>query len=164
MSSRTVRRWLIGLAVLAVAVVAAAGLYPALFPRPKRSVRVCIHNVKQIGAALEMYAEDNEGRLPPSGDLQRRLMPYVRYEGAFACTDRRDDPRPHYALDARVAGHRLDSLEPPDVVLVYEVDAAGRPVYPHKGGANYGFADGHWKWFAQNDAPAGIPVLSVDDQ
>jgi len=118
--------------------------------------------VAQIGAALEMYAEDNGGRLPPRSDLQSRLMPYVRYEGAFACTDRPDGPRPHYAPDARVAGRRLDTIESPDAVLVYEVDAAGDAVFPHSGGANYFLADGRSKWL--RDPPAVEPKMSEEEE
>ncbi len=154
MEKRRSRRWLIALGALLVLAVAAYVVFPALVgKREKARSTTCYSDTKQICLALLMYARENDQRLPPADGWQERLLPYEDNPRVFVCQDREDTPTPHFALSPYVTWRRLDEIEAPDTVLmVYEIDATGAPVYPHEGGANYGFADGHVKWFSRTDA------------
>ncbi len=63
------------LVVIAIIAILAAILFP-VFARVKRRAAesVCLGNLKQIGAAIMMYVDDNHGRYPlrPQGALRRR--------------------------------------------------------------------------------------------
>src|SRR6478736_6202846 len=53
------------LVVIAVIALLAAMLFPALASAREKGRRtVCLSNVRQVGIAIQMYAQDNEGRIP----------------------------------------------------------------------------------------------------
>src|SRR6187399_656862 len=53
------------LVVIAVIALLAAMLFPALASAREKGRRtVCLSNVRQIGIAIQMYAQDNDGRIP----------------------------------------------------------------------------------------------------
>lgn len=110
--------------------------------------------MKQTVRALLMYAQENDQRLPPAEDWQARPVDrYADSEKILVCVDREAEPEPYFALRPYVTWRRLDEIEAPEtVVMVHEVDAAGEPVFPHDGGANYRFVDGRSKWFSREDA------------
>lgn len=101
------------LVVIAVIAVLAAILFPVFGQaREKARQTACLSNMRQLGAAAALYAQDWEESLPYSPDkLARRyeqpkahpsflrgLLPYVRSPAIFVC------PSSH-ALDAGPAGH-----------------------------------------------------------
>lgn len=142
------------LVVVGILATLAAILFP-VFARSREKARQtsCLSNVKQIALALQMYTKDYDDALPPAAGWQDRVLPYLNHEQIFRCPTR-EGALPHYALSPYVAGRKLGEIADPDTtVMVYEVDASGQPVFPHNDGANYGFVDGHAKWFSKDNPP-----------
>lgn len=90
------------LVVIAIIAILAAILFP-VFARARESARTtqCASNVRQIGSAMKMYAQDNEEKLPalraPYQGLTNvyiywmdLIMPYAKSEQIFVCPN--DNP------------------------------------------------------------------------
>ncbi len=87
------------LVVIAIIAILAAILFPVFAQaREKARQTSCLSNMKQIGLALQQYATDYEGTMPPSqlsqtpngmGDpavsWPTLVYPYVKNEGVFVC-------------------------------------------------------------------------------
>jgi prepilin-type N-terminal cleavage/methylation domain-containing protein/prepilin-type processing-associated H-X9-DG protein len=98
------------LVVIAIIAILAAVLFP-VFARARESARTarCAANLKQIGQALKMYAEDNDQQFPQvdNGDAQGgykllepwcdAIMAYVKDKGVFMCPSDRPHPSPQNA-------------------------------------------------------------------
>jgi prepilin-type N-terminal cleavage/methylation domain-containing protein/prepilin-type processing-associated H-X9-DG protein len=81
------------LVVIAIIAILAAILFP-VFARARAKARQssCLSNVKQIGLALMMYAQDNDERYPRTGGAWwQPLMPYVKNEQVFRTPAYSDD-------------------------------------------------------------------------
>lgn len=142
------------LIVVGIIAVLAAILFPT-FARSREKARQasCMSNVKQLALGTLSFAGDYDGRLPSAATWRDDIMPYVRNEQLFECPSDEIDSV-SYALSPFVAGRNLDQIEAPDeTVMIYEVGEDGRLVFPHNGGANYGFVDGHAKWLPKDRAP-----------
>src|SRR5262249_11354902 len=64
--------------------ILAAILFPVFAQaREKARQTSCASNLAQIGMALHLYAEQNNGRLPPNDDQLAPVMPYVKNYGIF---------------------------------------------------------------------------------
>ncbi|MEA3402648.1 MAG: DUF1559 domain-containing protein, partial [Armatimonadota bacterium] len=142
-----------------VAIVATLGaiLFP-VFARAREKARQasCQSNIKQLTLGTRMFAEDYDGRLPAAATWRDDVMPYVKDEELFECpSDEIDNVT--YALSPFVAGRNIEDIEnPEETVMIYEVGEDGQPVFPHNGGANYGFVDGHVRWLSEENAPAEL--------
>lgn len=67
------RRELCG--VIGVTVVLVAVLYPMIAEAQQKTKQpVCISNLRQCGAALRMYMEDNGTKIPPTDQMARKLL------------------------------------------------------------------------------------------
>jgi anti-sigma factor RsiW len=77
-------RWAEACVALALTGVLAAVLFPC-FSRVQESSRTtsCMSYLKQIGMALRMYADDNDGYLPPAEGWVESLLPYIKYRRVF---------------------------------------------------------------------------------
>jgi len=144
--------------IAATMVIVAAMIMPT-FSRTREKARQtsCLSNMKQLALGIEMFAKDHEGRLPGAVTWAEDIRPYVQNKQIFECPERPRGEKGGYAINALVAGKKLDDI--PDkatTVLLYEVDNNGQPVYPHNGGANFAFVDGHAKWFSKDNPPEGI--------
>lgn len=84
------------LVVIAIIAILAAIIFP-VFSRAKENARksVCVSNLRQLGMALKMYAQDWDERFPVdkyTGNSDERLwrlilplLPYVKNRGIFYC-------------------------------------------------------------------------------
>jgi prepilin-type N-terminal cleavage/methylation domain-containing protein len=82
------------LVVIAIIAILAAILFP-VFAQARESARkaACTSNMKQLGLALQSYAQDYDGIMPPSQlpstgpnvSWPTMLFPYVKNEGIFVC-------------------------------------------------------------------------------
>lgn len=156
----TMRRW--NIAGLIVFVVAAAGAVALLTvavvevvstPRtPPRTI--CLGNEKQLALGVLGFAADNNGTLPSSSNVRRDVLAYTEDATLWRC------PSGHghtYALNPALSGAHLKSIaNPAQTVLLYEANSAGQPIFPHHGGANLAFADGHIKWLTRSSAKAAL--------
>jgi prepilin-type N-terminal cleavage/methylation domain-containing protein len=73
--------------VISIIAILAAILFP-VFAKAREAARSssCKSNLYQIGLALQMYARDHDGRLPPNhNDLKPLMVPYVNGAGIFRC-------------------------------------------------------------------------------
>lgn len=119
----------------------------------------CASNLQQIGAALQSYAADNDGSLPP--DLWALLAPpNAQLQSAeLLCpsTDHSLHAGPLVLgknLSYIYTGRGLLDAQPADYVLLYE------PVEHHRrDGANFLFADGSSRFIERTQARAMIQLL-----
>lgn len=130
-------------------------VFPSLFSRPRQaSPQVACHGqLRQIGRAMEMYAGDHGGLLPPYGIWPDATYPYLRAPQLYICPAAPGEPG--YAFN-----HRLGSFPPERVKRPAETYLAwdGGAVVPrtsplpgatasrHRGGDNFLYADGHVEW------------------
>ena len=98
------------LVVIAVISILAGLLLPALSSAKERAkITQCLSNLRQIGLGAKMYADDNEGTLPPKDSVQ--LGKPGPFEG-YALGLGGNDPHPSHTFVAK---------------------ATNRPLYPYLG-------------------------------
>jgi hypothetical protein len=152
-----------GVALIALAVLTAM-MYPA-FQRERGShIDRDLSNVKMLAMALEMYVSDYDA-LPDPAHWCDRLEEYVKSPAVFRCTQA-PDLRCAYALNIGAVG--LTSHSDPEgarLVAIFESDGGwnahgGQELLPatprHRGGDNFGFADGRVRWVKRGDT--GTPM------
>ncbi len=123
------------LVVIAIIAILAAILFP-VFARARAKARQtsCLSNLKQIGLAMTMYADDFDGLMPyhiitigaSSTYLNYlgTLEPYVRNSDIFVCPERRDidfagndDTSLCYVYNRELNGAMMDVMGDPAGVL-----------------------------------------------
>ena len=143
-------------------------VYP-LFAKSRRPMQpACPANLKQLGTALRLYAEDYDDHLPPAkgaadlaGSLARGengfLTQYVRNDELWIC---RNDPRwrelkastsgprvrPSYRWNDSLSGRALDEIAGPSLVpTLFDREPW------HYDKRNVVFVDGHVTWVEETD-------------
>lgn len=162
------------LVVIAIVAVLAAFLWP-VFPRGNRENAPrssCASNLKQIGLGYLQYAQDYNEKFPITTTEQGwfgALQPYLKSEAIFRCPSeklRDKDNLTDYWFNRRLAGVETKRIknatstflsgdgEPSDdpnislqLLPPRWIEQENSPARRHLEGANYGFADGHVKWF-----------------
>ena len=122
----------------------------------------CQSNLRQIALALQMYAEDNAGRLPPSEEAAPAgIYPYLKNWQLLTCPSDRAprtvridgaDQELSYFLAAGVCAD-----DPPSTVIVG--DTAPR----HRGGWNAVCLDGHTQRLSAGDLPRYVSKGESED-
>jgi prepilin-type N-terminal cleavage/methylation domain-containing protein/prepilin-type processing-associated H-X9-DG protein len=164
------------LVVIAIIAILAAILFPVFAQaREKARQASCQSNLKQIGLACRMYADDYDGThiaaysYPAGWGSCPRLIwvhfiqPYVKNYGIFACPSSPKDPRGKYChttLDCMPPGTLGSMATPLDLGYVFnegKMDIAYRGVAPGCG-AYHGMTSDDCGGFADagaNDAAVG---------
>jgi len=148
------------LVVFGMLAILAAILFP-VFARSREKARQasCSSNLKQLALGTLSFAQDYDGRLPGTVTWRDDILPYVQNEQLFVCPVAEGGPVT-YSINPLVAGRNLKDIEDREgTVLLYEVDRAGQPVFPHNDGANFAFADGHVKWLSKRQAPESLQAI-----
>jgi hypothetical protein len=113
-------------------------------PRPDNQTQ-CLSNVKQLGLANLMYANDYDDFMPPSDYWKSDITPYVKKEAIFHCPE---DKRPK-AVSYRMSDFlsKLETIrvaDPAGTVLIYEGEG-GFLMARHENKGSVAYMDAHAK-------------------
>jgi hypothetical protein len=140
-----------GICVSAVFVLVMPSLLlPALVRvRARDTTLQCVRQAKEIGLAIRLYADENNGVSPAADEWCDAILANLPTAKSLQCPARTSE-RSGYGFNQRVAGRTLSSI-PPDTVMVFEAeggwnyvggpdDLLAEPV--HGQSLIVGFADG----------------------
>jgi hypothetical protein len=121
---------------------------------------MCLANVKNVALAVQMYLTDYNEVFPPAGTWCDATAPYTRNRAVYVCPEMRDVPC-GYGFNAALNSLPMRRLvEPEYTIVIFETDvgwnAAGqlerlRDPPRHRGGDNFGFADGRGQWVGRQE-------------
>ncbi len=123
----------------------------------------CQTNLKQIALGVAQYVQDYDEKYPLAKPWIDVVKPYVKSEAIFNCPALPKGARYGYAYNSKLSSKaEMQVAQTSLTVELYETSVLKRNAYGigentafrHDGGANYGFADGHIKWFKQGAAPS----------
>jgi prepilin-type processing-associated H-X9-DG protein len=153
------RRWplvaaaVLGLGSLVAAAAAVAALLPSLNRQHDIPTRLtCARNLRMVGQAVQMYANENKGVFPP--DSAALLLTQDLTAREFVCDATDDAPAEGESVQEKAAnltaakghlsyvyvGKGLTLKSPPGAVVAYE------PLSNHGDGMNVLLADGRVQW------------------
>ncbi|HID07843.1 MAG TPA: hypothetical protein EYP10_11940 [Armatimonadetes bacterium] len=135
--------------VVSVIIILVAILIPTFGKaRAKAYGATCAFHLSQVDCALQIYARDYGGKLPPHYNAWDALMPYIRDSALTVCPTELQIARvckkplnqvPRYLIAGNLT---LDAV--PNIVVACDPRAN-----IHNDGAFLAFADGHVKWVHQ---------------
>jgi prepilin-type processing-associated H-X9-DG protein len=131
-------RWLavIGL-LLSCAYLSVAALLLVQDRMLNKSARAdCASNMKRIGLAISMYADEHDGTIPKTFDDLRPYAPNL--DKLLICPSAKDTSRPSYQI--LLGGKKWNSPGTIDAIVVTE------PLGIHPMGHNALYGDGHVEW------------------
>lgn len=159
------------LVIVAIIGILAALLLPAFAAaREKARATSCLSNLRQIGIAVQLYAQDADGKTPANGGSFSGLIadcqPFLKTPAIFTCPDDFDREE-----ESRAGSYRVPTLyqgkpiacgwsdpynagqtaQPSSTAMVYEAeqDFAQAPIVPtyrHHKGTQILFFDAHARW------------------
>jgi len=97
---------------------------------------VCGSNLRQIGVAVAVYADEHEGRIPRKLEDLRQYLPNL--DKVLICPQAKDTSHPSYQIV--LGGDKWNSGESSNAIVVTESSAN------HHGGRNVLYGDGHVEW------------------
>ncbi len=121
--------------------------------------KACQANLKHLGAAMRMYASDHG--FPPAANWETAIAQRVEKPSYLHCPAAPESPLLSYAMSGDLATMSSDIEARATKPMLFD-GRAGLVIERHEEGANYCYADGHVEWL--DDPPAGIPVLSDEEQ
>jgi prepilin-type processing-associated H-X9-DG protein len=159
-------------ALLAVPVVIIAAILFPVFAQARERARagVCVRNVRYLTIAMEMYAQDNDGRLPLAHSWSDGSYRYVKNRMTYHCPSANTpEGASSYAYNSTLNARRLRDLKyPARTPAIFESSAnrwnAADPVqsflprHQHRGSVAY--VDGHAKLATTPGAP--LPLKPGD--
>lgn len=139
--------------------------------REKARVQTCRTHLKQVGAAMRMYADDHDGRLPLRANWCDAVLPYVPSwkdqpaRRVFRCPSVKNQPSGQ-AYNAQLNGLSTSRITTPSTTAaVFDArggwNLAGGPdqaVRRHRNGLCLLFADGHARWLKSLDGVVWKPA------
>jgi hypothetical protein len=153
-----------GCSLLLVPLVAAM-VFP-VFMRARETPQKgqCISNMKNLALAAQMYSADWDS-YPDGAVWCDAIREYVADPRVYVCPSA-PEPRCGYAYNAALSRLEATGIASPEqTVALFESDhgwnaagdqslLCGKP--RHLRGDNWGFADGHARWYRRGDTPAGM--------
>ena len=125
-----------------------AGVFHVACAATKANETQCLSNMKQLGVAMMMYAQDHHETLPPAENWEDALKPYLKTP--LPCP--RAKLGTGYAMNKALSKKKLEALDKPaETVLFFESDN-GTTVSQkrHQSGLGFTFADGHTKRLSES--------------
>jgi prepilin-type processing-associated H-X9-DG protein len=128
----------------------------------------CENQLRQIAAAIQMYASRSDDMLPDPARWLDQIRPYLREPSELHCPADPAASGVSYAMNSNLAGkRRRDVGDPSTVPMIFESTAHGKNVanagdsWPHaawhKGGVMVLYADGSVRPTAQKPSFAVLP-------
>ncbi len=127
-------------------------VYEQIMSRKFAGRSSCYINIRGLGTATLMYAQDYDDRFPyPATAYKSLLFPYTKNSNLVRCPLDAEGVV-SYTMYPNLQGVLLKMIERPDqVVLLYE-GKEGKLNFRHSGSAAITFADGHAKMVKEEDA------------
>ncbi|HEY3414766.1 MAG TPA: DUF4190 domain-containing protein [Armatimonadota bacterium] len=123
-------------------------------PTTHTTAEVCLSNCSQLGRAMIMYMDDNDGRYPPAAKWNARLKRYAASPFIYSCPSMPRGAWPYKMNSAMGSAEWSRMMYPMSTVILFDARSGGKPF----GGANdvvarhgstghetatFAFADGH---------------------
>jgi prepilin-type processing-associated H-X9-DG protein len=143
--------------------------------RAREEQWACLSQVRQLCLAASMYSQDYDERFPGQ-DWNPALYPYVRSSGVWECPSRKFQVG--YGMNRSVVWQPIEHVwDPSNTVLFYESLSPDNgsvysgvtptpslvggqdmvvPAGVHNGGNNFGFIDGHARWYGMPTSEANM--------
>jgi len=162
------------LVVIAIIAILAAILFP-VFARARENARrsSCQSNEKQIALGFKQYIQDNEERYPASSGWETAIFDYTKSNAILKCPSAAGAGAYDYSYNSNMGGVNENKVEDSSLtVLAAEATRTSGATSAtsatagsrHFDGSNYGFVDGHVKWFKSPSATqATFTVPGVGD-
>ena len=177
------------LVVIAIIAILASILFP-VFARARENARrsSCQSNLKNVGLGFQQYLQDYDELYPRNdssaglGWASHQLQPYIKSTQVFTCpsdsaVNASTGQSYSYAYNTNLGGQNQSSLLATALTVVnFEVSAPASTAQTtantwsqgttdaaqrHLEGANFGFTDGHVKWYKVNKVAQGSTATSA---